>query len=125
MNNANFITLLTDKDGDLKLGNGSFVLATESQGVAEKVKQHLKLQLGSSLYDLRAGFPWDLLLGSTNPVAYNTRIKNFLRDQPFIQSVDRVSVNLDTLTRNASVRFSITTTLGQPVDVSFETIAGL
>ena len=119
-----YITLRSEQ-GDLAVENGTtLVLETNAVAIADKLRQAIRLRLGSSVYDLEAGFPWDRLLGVTNPIHYNTRIRNFLNRQPFITGVENLTVNLDMPTRTARIAFTVNTTLGESVPVVFDTLTG-
>lgn len=119
---ADYITLQS-KDGDLALNeNGDgLVLLTNAVGYREKIQQALKLRKGSCVYDLTAGFEWDLILGSSNSITYNTRLRNFFDKFVFVTKTVRVNTGFDSGNRIVNVNFVLETDLGEQVDIEFNT----
>lgn len=115
------ITFQTEDD-DLFFNGTDFVLLTNREALADKLRQALRLRKDSCVYDLEAGFAWDRLHDSTNPVLYNTLVRNFLNSFNFVSKITRLDILFDTPSRNATIDFEIETTLGEPVAVTFDTV---
>lgn len=103
-------------------GGTAFELVTNATGIAEKIKQSLLLQQGSCLYDLQAGFAWDKLHGTSNPITYDTRIRKFINNNPFIKNIESLSIQFNNVKRIVNIDVVVLTTLGISIPITFNTV---
>ena len=121
MSEANYITL-GSTDGDLSIVDDSFVLTTNSAGIAQKLQHALMLRLGSCMYDIDAGFPWDRLQGADNTALIDTLLRSFLRKEKHVRSIDSIDIVADGVQRTLTARIVVTTELGDAVPIVFDTL---
>ena len=105
--------------------SGGIQLFTNSEALRQRLLQVFRLRLGSAIYDLTVGFPWDNLREVRNPILWDALIKRHVNRLPFVQRVSEVNITENNLDRSLDVKLEVVTTLGEPVAVEFNTIEGV
>lgn len=105
--------------------SGGIQLFTNSEALRQRLLQMFRLRLGSAIYDLTVGFPWDNLREVRNPILWDALIKRHVNRLPFVQRVSEVNITENNLDRSLDVKLEVVTTLGEPVAVEFNTIEGV
>lgn len=109
--------LLLDDQNDLVIENGDFVLARGIDGVVQSCRIALQMCEGEWFLNLDAGIPyWQQILGFKPQVAVRAAKVAFqseLLAVSGVQSVTKLDVDFDSLTRAMSVTWQVKTSLGE------------
>ena len=100
----------------------SLKMLTNAEGLRARILTSLRMREGDCIYNALAGFDGNSLLGISNPLIYLTLLRAHLSALPFVVDVLDMDVQLNDVARVASVSFTVETSLGESIPVTFETV---
>lgn len=105
--------------GDLVLVNGDLVINTGVDAIRQNIIQRLRTYLGEWFLDNRVGVPFyqQILVKNPNKGVIDGIFQNTILGTAGMQSLNKYSSSINTVTRQFFVEFTGTTTQGQ-VDYS-------
>jgi hypothetical protein len=99
--------------GDWTFGAGQNNYKTGKNAVAQSIQTRLSSFLGDCFFDLGAGIDWlNFLNGSKNQLALNLAISSIILNTEGVLTMVQLSVNLNHVTRNFSVSYTVNTIFG-------------
>lgn len=112
---------LNTATGDILLVNGRFSFISGREAIAQDIVVRLRLFLNEWFLNLDAGVDWWSYLGekftNTNEVALHSEIERVVTEAPGVESITKLSLTLDPVTRGLSISFTAPTAFGD-VDIS-------
>lgn len=102
-----------NSSGDWTFGAGLNNYKSARAAVAQDIQTRLSSFLGDCFFDLGAGIDWlNFLGGSKNQLALNLAISAVILNTEGVTSMVQLSSNLDPVTRNFSVSYTVGTVYG-------------
>lgn len=114
--------LLLDDTGDLVIRNGDLVLIDGAEEIAQRLRIRLRLFVGEWFLAPAEGMPYfDRILGQK---VSRATLLSILREQilacPGVEEITSLDAQVDGERRSVSVFFRVTTTDGDPVELTTE-----
>lgn len=108
------MNILLDNNHDLDLTNNRISLASGIDAVADHLKIRLSFFSGEWFLDVRQGMPYlrELYVKNPNVDLLQSIFRRAILDTPGVDSVDSLTLDIDTRTREATVRFGVTLNTG-------------
>lgn len=104
--------------GDLAITGGRPAIVSGSDAVAQRLRMRLRLWQGEWSLDTAVGFPWQRVFGLKNVERLTeTLLRQAITSCPGVKSLDRFTFTANTRTRAASLTFTVTPIVGEPVTI--------
>ena len=113
-----------DTDGDLLIENNSLVLARDDDAIVQQLIIRFKFVLGEWFLDIRLGVPYFGEILIKNPDLSRVRgiFRQIIETTPGIKSLESFSLDVEGVTRKATVIFRALKTDGEILDFNEEFI---
>lgn len=98
-----------DIDHDWLYGKGQNDYRVGTQAIVQNIDTRLYSFLGDCFFDTTAGIDWFNLLGAKDQTALNLAIAAVILNTAEVTSLVLLSINLDHVTRNLSVQYTVNT----------------
>jgi len=117
MSSTDAIDILLDADGDLDLSTGDVQFTRGAGAVQQGARLRIALIKGEYELDLDEGTDWLNLILVKNPnlPAINVHLRERLLGTPFVSEVQRMAIQFDAKTREATISALASTDFGDSV----------
>ncbi len=102
----------------LAKSNGSLVIVTGTEEIAQKVQVSLQLVFGEWFLNTAEGIPYfeQIFVKNPSPGKITSIFRRAILAVPGMASIQSLTVDFDRTTRTVAVRFFGTTVSGEPID---------
>lgn len=106
-----------DTNSDWTFGASLNNYLNNTAAVIQNINTRLQEFLGDCFFNTGAGINWFNLLGNKNQVALNLAITNTILNTDQVISLSQLSINLNDISRNISISYTVNTTYGQQTNL--------
>lgn len=102
-------------NGDRVITNGQAVVIDRGECLAQRLQNAIRLDKGSWFLDTGKGIEWMDIFGnkSVSARAIYTRIRNILKSDSEVSSINNISITNDRSERTISITFSVNSIYGE------------
>lgn len=113
-----------DTNNDIDLSIDDLVLLDGSESVAQHLRIRFRFFLGEWFLDQRVGIPYfeKILIKNARTAVVTSIFRDVILSTPGVSSVENLGIDLDSLTRRATLTFRANTDFGETLEFTEELI---